>query len=92
MSVTIEYSAQIKQALGLASERIELGPTRTVAGILEVLTRRHGESFRHFVPADGGPRRGTLLLSVNDEQVFRDTPIELRDGDILRIMSPIAGG
>lgn len=92
MSVTMEYSAQIKQALGLESERIELGSTRTVEGILEELARRHGERFRHFVPAAGGSRRGTLLLSVNDEQVFRDTPIELRDGDILRIMSPIAGG
>lgn len=92
MSVTIEYSAQIKQALGLASERIELGSARTVAGVLEELARRHGKSFRHFVPADGGPRRGALLLSVNDEQVFRDTPMELRDGDILRIMSPMAGG
>lgn len=92
MSVTMEYSAQIKQALGLESERIELGSTRTVEGILEELARRHGKRFRHFVPADVGSRRGALLLSVNDEQVFRDTPIELRDGDILRIISPIAGG
>jgi molybdopterin converting factor small subunit len=92
MSVTIEYSAQIQRALGLASERIELGSNRTVQGIMEALAHRHGERFRNFAQDDGGTRRGQLLLAVNDEQVFYDTPLELRDGDVLRIMAPMAGG
>ena len=126
MSITIEYSAQIKQALGLGSERIELGSSPTLRGVMEDLARRHGEPFRNLVhegggllrgpsspqpsppaaggegerPATSGPsslnstalRRTALLLAVNDEQVFWETPLELRDGDVVRIMTPIAGG
>ena len=126
MSITIEYSAQIKQALGLGSERIQLGSSPTLQGVMEDLAHRHGERFRNLLqdgggllrgtsspqpspPATGGERehpdvpapsslnsravrRGALLLAVNDEQVFWETPLELRDGDVVRIMTPIAGG
>ena len=92
MDVIIEYSGQLRQALGLASERVTLGAGRSLQELVRELAARHGPNFHPFVLDAEGGWRTALLLAVNDVQVRWDTPHELRDGDTVRLVAPIAGG
>jgi molybdopterin converting factor small subunit len=56
---------------------VELGPGTSVAGIFTKLPWL-------------GPRDDTMLVFVNDQQEGLD--YELRSGDILDLIAPIAGG
>lgn len=92
MDIIIEYSGQLRQSLGLQSERVELGTARTVQELVREPAARHATHFRQFILEADGVWRTALLLAVNDVQVRWETPHELREGDTVRVIAPIAGG
>ena len=91
MKVSVRYVGQLRQAAGVASEAVEPDPPCTVADLLRRLADRHGEIFRDFVLDAGGEVRRPLLLFVGDEQV-RPEETALRDGDVVTVLTPMAGG
>jgi molybdopterin converting factor small subunit len=89
MRITVRYLAQLKQAAGIATE-VVTSDERTPHGLLLSLIERHGDALRRLLlDADGEPT-ATILVFVNDRQV--EPGMELHDGDVVTLLSPIAGG
>ena len=92
MNVQVNYTTQLKAALGCGSESITLRPPATVSQLLRELAQIHGESFRHLVLDDQGQPLPSILICIGDQQVDSHTAAELKDGDQLTILSAISGG
>ena len=91
MIVTLHYSYQAREAAGTRQERIELDAPCTTTQLLLVLARRH-EGLRPLLLDDAGKPHPTALLFINDAQVTNHTPRELRGGEDIFLLSPVAGG
>lgn len=91
MNVTVKYQAQARQAAGVAAEVVDLPPAATLPQLLLLLAERHGPPMRRLVSTGPGPRL-PLLFFLGDEQVLPDATLPLRDGDVVTVLTPIAGG
>lgn len=92
MQVTLRYFAQVRQAAEVESEPIELPEGADVRSAVEKAARGRSEAFRTLVLDESAGVRPGLLLLVNSEPVPRGAARELRAGDEISIISPIAGG
>ncbi|MFQ5502813.1 MAG: MoaD/ThiS family protein [Phycisphaerae bacterium] len=92
MNVTVEYSAQLSTAIGVAEESVETGPGCTPAGLIGLLAERHGDAFRMLVLDDTGRVLPWIVLTVGDRTVEFDSPRTLEDGQRFGIIIPISGG
>ena len=92
MKVTVEYTAQLKQTAGLASEEVEVESGSTVQQLMTQLAENHGENLKGMLFDADGKLQPSLLLFVGDEQVQGDSAPALVDGSVITILSPISGG
>ena len=93
MKVKIEYSAQMKKSIGHAVEEMDLPESTTVQDLVVKIATREGEPLSSFLLDATGQLGGSILLFLNDEQVLWAGPgAALKDGDVLTIATPIAGG
>jgi MoaD family protein len=92
MRVAVKYLAQIKQAAGRASEAVELDEGCSLRDLVRRLAERHGEPLRSLLLGPAGSPHDALLLFVGDEQVRWEVERELRDGDVVTVLAPMAGG
>ncbi len=90
MQIKVEYHAQVKSAAGIAAEEIAIAPSSDVSAVLSQLAQTHGEALRSMLFTSDGRPHPAILLFVGDEQARPDR--SLREGDVLTIMSPVAGG
>ena len=91
MNVAVRDMARLRQAAGAASEQVELDRPCTVAELLQRLAASHGAPFRDLVLDAAGGAHPALLLFVGDEQISPETTA-LRDGEVLTVLTPMAGG
>jgi len=84
--------AQLKQAAGAAGEEIALPAPCVVRDVLLALADRHGAPLRSLLLDAGGSLQATILVFVGDEQVSANDGVALNDGDVVTLLSPIAGG
>jgi molybdopterin converting factor small subunit len=92
MKVSVRYMAQVRQAAGVPSEEVELEGPCTLHELIARLVGRHGGAFRQLLMDDSGGMQATILFFVGDEQVGPADGRALRDGDVVTVLSPIAGG
>lgn len=92
MNVRVEYTAQLKAALGVGEESVEVNDACSPAELLGQLAQRHGERFRAMVMGENGKKLPWIMLAVGGEAVGFDSPRKLRDGDLVSIMTPMSGG
>ena len=92
MNIKVEFSAQMKNAIGRATEEFTLYSGATVQALVRQIASREAEPLQNFLLGDNGALGGSILLFLNDEQILWPTPVELKDGDTLTIATPIAGG
>lgn len=92
MKVTIEYAAQVKRAAGVSSEEIEIETSCTVDDLMAHVATRHGDSLRKLLFDSEGSLQHSILVFVGDTQARWDDRVELKDGDTVTLLSPIAGG
>ncbi len=90
--LTIEYTAQLRRAAGLALETIELAPGSTLQDIAHQAADRHGDELRKLLLDRGGRLQRSVLVFVGDEQMPPDSPTPLRDGQTITFAAPISGG
>jgi MoaD family protein len=91
MKITVKYMAQVKQAAGAASEEIDLARSSiTVGELLGRLAEQHGEPLRRLLLEADGQVQPALLVFVGEEQA--DTQTGLKDGDVVAVLTPMAGG
>jgi molybdopterin converting factor small subunit len=91
MRIGVRYMAQLKLAAGVAAEQVELPPDATVADLVTLIAARHDGTLRDLLLGADGRPHSTILTFVGDAQA--DAPqTPLRDGDVVTLLSPIAGG
>ena len=90
MQLTVHYFAQLKRAAGVSSETVMVDPGATLAKLVQRLGQEHGDAFRAMVLDAAGQPQRTLLYAVGDEQA--DLEHVLREGDVVTILAPMAGG
>lgn len=90
MQLTVYYFAQLKRAAGVASETVVLESGATLAQLMQRLAQQHDDAFRAMVLETAGNPQRTLLYAVGDDQADLDRV--LRDGDVITILAPMAGG
>jgi molybdopterin converting factor small subunit len=92
MKVNVNYLAQLKQAAGISSESVELNTPCSVQDLVTRLAENHGEPLRSFLLDTEGSLRTSILIVVGDTQVHWETPVQLKEGDVVSFLSPLAGG
>lgn len=92
MRVRISYFAQVRQAAGVESEKLELPAGADLAAVLAAAAARHGEAFRGLVLDESGAARPSLLVLVNGVPAARAGGAALADGAEVALLSAVAGG
>ena len=69
MKITVVYTTQVKAALGVPQESIEVDVPCTVKQLVLQLAQRHGEPFRKLVLSEGDQLLPSILLCVGDQQI-----------------------
>lgn len=91
MKVAVRYMAQLRRAAAVSSEEVELDQPCSATELLKRLAEQHGLPFRALLLDADGAVRPAILLFVGDEQVSSQTR-PLQDGDVLTVLTPMAGG
>ena len=92
ISISIRYVAQLKKAAGVACEEVEAPAPCSVRELLPLLADRHGAPLRNLLlGADGSPQ-STILVFLGDKQVVLADDVPLKEGDVVTLLSPMAGG
>jgi molybdopterin converting factor small subunit len=91
MHISVRYMAQLKLAAGVPSEPVDLPPAATVADLVALLAQRHDGTLRKLLLDADGRLHSTILTFVGDAQADPHRTV-LRDGDVVTLLSPIAGG
>lgn len=92
MIVRVQYTTQLKTAIGHPEESIYVEEGTTLQQLFQSLRERHAEQFEELVLDDGGELLPSILLCVDDQQVAADDAIELTDGATVTFLSAISGG
>ena len=92
MHITVEFAAQEKAAAGTQAENIDVAPSSNVQDIAETVCRKFGEKLRAVLMDAQGKLHRSILVSVNDYQVFHEEKYDFKDGDRLNFLSPVSGG
>lgn len=90
MRITVEYLAQLRVAAGTSRAEVECPDGSTVTVLVAQLADTHGEAFRSLALDEEGAVRRTLLVAAGGRRVAGSDP--LREGDVLILGTPIAGG
>ncbi len=92
MRIAVKYLAQVRQAAGCPAEALDVEGGCSLPELVRRVADRHGEPLRRLLlNAAGGPH-DSLLLFVGDEQVRGGAAVELKDGDVVTVLAPMAGG
>jgi len=92
MLITVEFAAQAKEAAGTATEEIEVPSPYGVQEIAEIVCRCRGDNLREVLLDEEGALHRSVLVLVNDSQVFHDESPEFREGDRVMFLPPVSGG
>jgi sulfur-carrier protein len=83
VTVTVRYYAAARAAAGVETESVEVPSGATVDILLKTVRTTHGDDFGRVLD------RCSFLL---DEVAVRDRELSLRDGALLDVLPPFAGG
>lgn len=92
MNITIKYFAQVKKEAGAGSETLELEEAIRLQECVKFLSVNKSKAFNEMLYDESGAYRDSVILIINNDQVRYEENPELKAGDELMIMSPIAGG
>ncbi len=94
MKLLIQYTGQLRTAVGRSDDRVELPEGSTVAALLAQLGESVGESARPHLLTQAGTMQPSLLVAVNETAcpARQAASTVLQDGDSVVLLPPIAGG
>jgi molybdopterin converting factor small subunit len=91
VKVAVRYMAQLRRAAGTGVEPVELETPCSAAELLKRLAEQRGGAFRDLLLDADGSVRHAVLIFIGDEQVGAEIAT-LRDGDVVTVLTPMAGG
>ena len=92
MNITVHYMAQVRRVAGRSVEQMELDRPCTLGELVAEVARRGGEPLHRLLLDGRGEPQAALLLFVGDNQVPAGQVVSLREGDVVTVLSPMAGG
>ena len=92
MTVTFEYTAQLRRAAGCSREELHLPDGATLTAALRSLAAEHTNEFQRQLLTEHDSLQPSLLVFRGDHQVAAGDDPALGDGETVTIMSPISGG
>lgn len=94
MKLRVQYTAQLRAAVGRPEEEVELPEGSNLATLLAHLAERLTDGAASHLLASGGRLRPSLLVVVNDTAASAEEAAAtvLQPGDVVLLMPPIAGG
>ena len=92
MKVKIKYTAQLKNAVGVGEEIVEVNEGILIKDLLISLFQQREEAFVNLVFNAEGVFLNAVLIILKGQQIGFDYPDVLNENDEIIIMSPIAGG
>jgi molybdopterin converting factor small subunit len=92
MRVSVRYMAQLRAAAGIAEESVDVEGPCTASDLAARLAARHGDALRRLLLGADGRLSPVILAFVGDAQVGPEERLALKDGDVIVLLSPIAGG
>lgn len=92
MALTVQYTAQLKAALGTAEETLDVDGNITGERFLSLLVEKHGDNFRTYALDDEGHLNPSLIVCLGDRQIDFSDEINLPDGSTITLLSAISGG
>lgn len=92
MTITVELSAQLRDKAGAPGGAVEVDEPCRLRDLIAILCERWGGEFGEFLRGGSDRPRPAILISINDGQASWEENPELRDGDTVSLLSPIAGG
>jgi len=94
MKLHVQYTAQLRTAVGRMDEEVELPESSSLAALVSHLADRLGrEAASHLITPTGQTQCG-LLIVVNGSAItaHQSAATVLRTGDVVTLLAPIAGG
>ena len=92
MVVTVQYTTQLKAALGVAQEQIQLKDGASLSDLLRQLAGQHGQTFSDLVLMGDGVLMPSMIVCIDDRQMPASQDIPLQDGNQVMFLSAISGG
>lgn len=94
MKLRVQYSAQLRTAVGRPHDELEMPDGSSLAEMLDHLASSLDEAAAAHLIAPGGGFRQSLLIVVNDAvvPVHVASDRKLKDGELVLLLPPIAGG
>ncbi len=92
MMVVVRYMAQLRLAVGTGSESVTLPEGAVLPDLLRQLGRAHPGLLPRLLFDARGELQPSLLVFVGDSQVSPSEPRPLREGEVITLLTPIAGG
>jgi len=94
MKLRVQYSAQLRSAVGRPDDELDLPDGSSLAVLLDHLVGKLDAGAAAHLVAPSGHIRPSLLIVVNDSAapLHAAATTELRHGDVVLLLPPIAGG
>lgn len=94
MKVRVEYTGQLRKAIGRPNDCVELSDDATASELLKHLATTCAEHIRPHLVNSAGQFQPSLLVAINDTAYMSrqlDSAV-LCDGDSVVLLPPIGGG
>ena len=96
LKVTVDYLGYIKGLIGVTqAEKIELKSEASVRDLLDMLAKKHGDSFRKAIYESGNADlKSSFILSVNGLLLnqLKGLDTKLKEDDQIVLMPIVSGG
>lgn len=92
MKITFEYLGQLRHLAQCDSESREVEVGTTLPDLIESIAISYDEMFKAILLDNAGSILPSTLILMGDAPLNSDDWPNLKDGDIITLLPPIAGG
>jgi len=94
MRLRVQYTAQLRAAVGRREEEVDLPEGSTLAELLVHVATELCRETAGYLLAPGGGLQPSLLVAVNNRAIstHEARAMPINSGDVVMLLPPIAGG
>ena len=94
MKITVQFLGNIREATGTRERTFDISEP-TVQALFDRMTTEYGDDFkRTLMHVSAGKVSSSVVIALNgvDIEALKGVKTNLKDGDIVAIFPPVAGG